>query len=141
MESVVPLEKYCKMNTENFNYIRVFFKTLGSIENKRVQLEKEFHKIFALWNKSMNPLPPQQQQQQEQQQQKPATPGVSLYASLTKDEFKKMILMGASKTRYQLVFFILNTLHFIQIDGDYYCYCQDNQKCKVCTIPIILRKM
>ena len=41
------------------------------------------------------------------------------------------------KTRYQLVFCILTTLHFIQNDGGCYCYCQDNQKCKMCTIPII----
>ena len=63
-------------------------------------------------------------------------PWVSPYPNLTKDEFLTMILMGASKTRYQLGFFILNTLHFIQIDRSYY-YCQDNQKCKICLIPII----
>ena len=42
--------------------------------------------------------------------------------------------MGASKTRYQLLFFILNTLHSIQNDGSNYCYCQGNQKYKMCTI-------
>ena len=34
-------------------------------------------------------------------------PWVSLYPNLTKDEFLTMILMAASKTRYQLGFFIL----------------------------------
>ena len=70
MESVVPLQK---MKIQNFSCIRLFFKTLGSIEKKRVQLEKEFHKTLALWNKPMNPLANQQQQQQ--QQQKSVTPG------------------------------------------------------------------
>ena len=28
-------------------------------------------------------------------------------------------------------------MHFIQNDGGYYCYCQDNEKCKIFTIPII----
>ena len=33
-------------------------------------------------------------------------------------------------------FCILNTLHFIDNDESYYCYCQDNQKCKMCMLPI-----
>ena len=66
MESAVPLQKYCKMKMENFNCIRIFLKTLGSLEKKRVQLEKEFQKTLALWKKPMNQLPPQQEQQQQQ---------------------------------------------------------------------------
>lgn len=48
-----------------------------------------------------------------------------------------MILMGVSKTRYQLGFFVLNTLHFIVNDGSYWCYCQGKQKYKTCILPII----
>ena len=51
-------------------------------------------------------------------------PWISEYANLTKDEFEKMILMGEKKTKYQLVFFIRNTLHLIVNDGNYWCYCQ-----------------
>ena len=51
--------------------------------------------------------------------------------------FKKLILMGKTKTKYQLVYFILNTLHHIVNSGGYYCYCGDMNKGKMCAIPII----
>ena len=62
----------------------------------------------------------------------------SEYATMTKDKFKKNILMGKPKSRYQLVFFS-NTLHHIveASNSTYYCYCQSQEKCKTCTIPII----
>lgn len=56
-ESVVPLQKFCRKKIEIFNFVRLFLKTLGSIEKKRVQLEKEFHNTLALCNKPMNPQP------------------------------------------------------------------------------------
>ena len=65
----------------------------------------------------------------------------SEYATMTKDEFKKYILMSKPKSRCQLVYFILNTLHNI-IEAPYltyYCYCQSQEKWKICTIPIIFR--
>ena len=35
-----------------------------------------------------------------------------------------------------MVYFLLNTLHKIVSAGSYYCYC-DEEKCKICTIPVI----
>ena len=60
-------------------------------------------------------------------------------STMTKEEFQNLILMGKSKTRYKIVYFILNTLHKIVNSGDWYCYCPDIEdgKCKICTIPII----
>ena len=46
-------------------------------------------------------------------------PWFSPYANLMKDELNKIILMGEKKTRSQLVFLVLNTLHFIVNDGGY----------------------
>lgn len=58
-------------------------------------------------------------------------------STMTKAEFKDLILMGKSKTRYEIVYFILNTLHNIVNSGGYYCYCSNTDKCKVCAIPMI----
>ena len=44
------------------------------------------------------------------------------YATMNKDEFKKLILMEKSKSTSEWVFFILNTLHNIVDSANYYCY-------------------
>ena len=48
--------------------------------------------------------------------------------------------MGRTKARYELVFFILNTLNNI-VDSRSYCYCDEkkDKKCQICIIPIIFR--
>ena len=44
----------------------------------------------------------------------------------------------ANKKRDTSWFFILNSLHFIVSSGDYYCHCQNNHKCKIRKILVIL---
>ena len=63
----------------------------------------------------------------------------SEYATMTKGEFKKHILISKPKSRCQLVYVTLNTLHHIVEVSNltYYCNCQSQEKCKICTIPII----
>ena len=58
---------------------------------------------------------------------------------MSKDQFKKEISENQKKSRYDLVYFILNTLHLIVSNGYWYCYCskENENKCKLCTIPII----
>ena len=68
---------------------------------------------------------------------KSTTTTVLEYSTMSKEDFKKLILMGKSKTRYQLVYIILNTLHHIVSAASYYYYCYDNEHCKICPIPII----
>ena len=59
---------------------------------------------------------------------------------MTKDEFKKEILIGQKKSRFDVIFFVLNTLHQIQSSGYLYCYCDEKKKlkCQLCGIPTIL---
>lgn len=68
---------------------------------------------------------------------KSTTTTVLEYSTMSKEDFKKLILMGKSKTRYQLVYIILNTLHHIVSAASYYYYCYDNEHCKICPISII----
>ena len=58
---------------------------------------------------------------------------------MSKDQFKKEISENPKKSRCDLVYFILNTLHLIVSNGYWYCYCskENENKCKLCTIPII----
>lgn len=67
---------------------------------------------------------------------KSATTTVSEYSTMSKQDFKKLILMGKSKTRYQLVYIILNTLYHTVSAASYH-YCYDNEHCKIYPIPII----
>ena len=57
---------------------------------------------------------------------------------MTEERFKNLILMGKSKTRYEIVYFILHTLHNSVNSGGWYCYCPDieTSKCKMCAILI-----
>ena len=106
------------MKFGNFDSVRLFLHSLGAIEKKKRELDSDFHKVLEIWNKvlpSQNPPPTSQKTQQLK---------------------KKFILIGKSKTRYQLVYFLLNTLHKIVSAGSYYCHC-DEEKCKICTIPVI----
>ena len=56
----------------------------------------------------------------------------------TRDEFKKEILNDQKRSRYDLVFLMLNILHHIQPSGGYYYYCEKiKHKCRMCAIPMI----
>ena len=64
----------------------------------------------------------------------------SEYSSMSKEELKKLILIGKPKTRFELVYFILNTLHHIVNSGGWYCdshHFEERRKCKIFSIPII----
>ena len=62
----------------------------------------------------------------------------SNYENITDEEFKKHLLVGKDKTHFELVYFILNTLHHICDSGHWYCYCENRRgKCKMCKIPKI----
>ena len=76
-----------------------------------------------------------------------ASPQSRFEQTITKDEFFKSITTD-KKDRFAVVFFILNTLNFIENSGDYYCYCekipQENclkrlksNFCQICKIPSI----
>ena len=58
---------------------------------------------------------------------------------MNKNEFEKEILENPERTRYDLVYFILNTFHLIVSNGYWYCYCnnENEKKIKLCTIPTI----
>ena len=48
--------------------------------------------------------------------------------------------MGKLKRRYEIVYFILNTLHHIVNSSFWYCYCEhlkNGNKCKMCSISMI----
>ena len=60
------------------------------------------------------------------------------YENIADEEFKKHLLVGKDKTLFELVYFILNTLHHICDSGHWYCYCQDRRgKCRMWKIPKI----
>ena len=60
------------------------------------------------------------------------------YENITDEEFKNHPLVGKDKSRFELVYFILNTLHHIFDSGYWYCYCQKRRgKCQMCKIPKI----
>ena len=61
---------------------------------------------------------------------------VNEYSEISKNEFRELILMGKPKTRYELVYFILNTLHNINASSFQYCYCKhlEDEKCKMCVM-------
>ena len=61
------------------------------------------------------------------------------YENITDEEFKNHLLVGKDKTRFELVYLILNTLHHICDSGYWYCYCQNRRgKCQMCKILKIL---
>ena len=41
------------------------------------------------------------------------------------EECKNNLLVGKDKTHFELVYFIVNTLHHIVNSGYWYCYCQN----------------
>ena len=60
------------------------------------------------------------------------------YENITDEEFKNHLLTGKDKTCFELVYFILNTLHHICHSGYWYCYCQNRSgKCEMCKMPKI----
>ena len=59
---------------------------------------------------------------------KSTTTTVLEYSTMSKEDFKKLILMGKSKTRYQLVYIILNTLHHIVSAASYYSFTMNTVK-------------
>ena len=65
---------------------------------------------------------------------------INEYSTMGKEAFKELILVGKLKTRYEIVYFILNTLHRIEKSSFWYCYCEhleNGGKCIICSIPII----
>ena len=60
------------------------------------------------------------------------------YENITDEEFKNHLLVVKDKTRFELVYFILNTLHDIVNSGYWYCHCQNCKgKCQMCKTPKI----
>ena len=60
------------------------------------------------------------------------------YENITDEKFKNHLLVGKDKTRFELVYFILNTLHHVVNSGYWYYYCQNRRdKCQMCKIPKI----
>ena len=53
-----------------------------------------------------------------------ASPQSRFEQTITKDEFFKSITTD-KKDRFAVVFFILNTLNFIENSVDYYCCCEE----------------
>ena len=49
----------------------------------------------------------------------------SEYLNISKNEFKALILVDKEKTRYDFVYFILNTLYQILCNSDCHCHCDD----------------
>ena len=41
------------------------------------------------------------------------------------DEFKKLIMLDRKKSRFEIVYIILNTLNHILYADQWYCYCED----------------
>ena len=76
---LLPYKNFVGWNLEIFT-LSLFLHVLGTIENKRVELDRDFKSA-------------------ENMEQ------TNKYATINKDEFKKLILMGKSKSRYDLVFF------------------------------------
>ena len=67
---------------------------------------------------------------------------ISEYSSMSKEEFKELILIGRLKTRFELAYFILNTLHHIVNSGGWYCHChhfEEGRKYKFFSIPMIFK--
>ena len=65
---------------------------------------------------------------------------INKYSIMSKEAFKELILKGKLKTRYEIVYFILNTLHYIKKSSFWYCYCdhlENGDKYKMCYISII----
>ena len=65
-KDVKELRNYCIIRKEQFIASKFFIRGLASIEKERLKLDKEFHQILSLWNKTkdtmpspllMNPLP------------------------------------------------------------------------------------
>ena len=61
------------------------------------------------------------------------------YSRMSKKEFESLILIGKPKMRYELVYFILNSLHHITKSNFWYYYCEDlsNEKCRMRIIAMI----
>ena len=72
------------------------------------------------------------------------------YSKMSIDEFNNLIMLRREKTRFDIVYFILNTLNHILYTDQWYCYCEDMgleqngviskprlqlSHCQVCKIP------
>ena len=76
---LLPYKNFVGWNLEIFT-LSLFLRALGTIEKRRVELDRDFKSAESM----------------EQ---------TNKYATMNKDEFKKLILMGKSKSRYYLLFF------------------------------------
>ena len=61
------------------------------------------------------------------------------YSDITEKEFKEHLLFGKNKSRFDLEYFILNTLYHISNSGYWHRYSQspDKGKCQMCKTPTI----
>ena len=112
-EYVSELQKLCRLNYSSFYSLYLLLRSLGAIEREHIKLENKFHEVLRIWN-----IAPTVQNSQETSSK------------------KNSWLM--KKSRYGLVFLMLNILHHIQSSGGYYCYCEKiKYKCQMCVIPMI----
>ena len=44
-DSVVPLQRFCKIKYGNFHSVRLFLRSLGALERKGVELDREFQRV------------------------------------------------------------------------------------------------
>ena len=56
------------------------------------------------------------------------------YSNTSKEEFEKLIMLDREKTRFKIVYFILNTLSHLVNSSQWYCYCQRTDCCQICKI-------
>ena len=59
------------------------------------------------------------------------------HKEMSKQQFNKKIC--CFKSRYDLYFFLMNTLLQIECDGEKHCFCdtlENEEKCQLCVIPI-----
>ena len=52
-DSVLPLQKFCKIKYGNFHSIRLFVRSLGAIETKRIELDQNFKLVLEIRNKPL----------------------------------------------------------------------------------------
>ena len=100
------VKNYCRMQSCQFLCGRLFIRRLAKIEKQIIESEKALKKLQKYGTKATARCRP------------PTKPGL-----MTEKEFYEGTTVKKDD-RYGLIFFILNTLNFIQ-GGDYYFYCEN----------------
>ena len=111
-DSVVPLHNFCRMRINQFYCCRLFLKTLGALEKQRVLAERDFHKTldYGIKHRTHHHSNHWKRYQHHWHHQGPLDLRLCKF---NKRWIRKNYFDGRKKTRYQLVFFILKTLHLI----------------------------